>query len=112
MRVKLIGLSLALATLASVARAQQGENRLGATLRGWDEYARLTIFDRTGSYFGRTSAQGILQRFGSSELDVEYDLDVVSFSPSLAAEREWFRHQSGARFWTGSINHMHLIQYA
>lgn len=96
----------------SFLSAQVREPALGATLKGWEESARITIFDRSGSFFGRLAKEGILQRFGHHELDAEYDLDHISFSPSLTEEYYWYQRENGVRFWTGSINHLHLIQNA
>jgi hypothetical protein len=81
---------------------------LHATLRGFDEAARLAVFDRTGNHSGRLAREGILQRFVGGE----YDLDVVSSGFLLSEEYEWYRRDSGARFWAGSIDHIHLIQHA
>ncbi|UCC73352.1 MAG: hypothetical protein JSV86_01955, partial [Gemmatimonadota bacterium] len=61
-----------------------------ATLRGWEERARLAIFDRSGSYFGRTSDQGILQRF-NEKMDSEYPLDLISSTFSLGETYEWYQ---------------------
>ncbi|GIW50699.1 MAG: hypothetical protein KatS3mg081_0054 [Gemmatimonadales bacterium] len=97
---------------AGVLHAQQPAEPVHATLKGWEEYARITILDRSGSFFGRLAEQGILQRFGHRELDAEYDLDLVSFSPSLEEEYRWYASDDGVRFWTGSINHLHLVQNA
>jgi len=71
----------------------------------------MTLFDRSGSFFGRTSEQGILQRF-SPTMDNEYPLDLISFSPTLMEEYEWYRHEQGARFRAGSINHLQLVTEA
>ncbi len=105
-------LLLAAISCARVAQAQESSRPARATLKGWEEYARTTIQDRTGSFFGRLAEQGILQRFGHRELDAEYDLDLVSFSPSLEEEYRWYGRENGVRFWTGSINHLHLVQNA
>jgi hypothetical protein len=82
---------------------------IGATLRTWEESARLTIFDRGGAFDGPLSERGILQRF-DDEMDGEYDLDVVSSGFSLTEDYAWHRRGQGARFWTGSIHHRRLIQ--
>lgn len=79
-----------------------------ATLRGWEERVRLAIFDRGGSYFGRTSDRGILQRF-NEEMDLEYHIDLISYSFSLSETYDWYRHDNGVRYWTGSIDHRRLI---
>lgn len=108
-------LSLSLCTIAiavpAAAQTPPGEAQVGVTLEGWDERARLTILDRGGSFFGRTSDHGILQRF-NPKLDDEYPIDLVSFSPSLSEDYEWYRRENGARFWAGSINHLQLVTRA
>ncbi|MGD8868958.1 MAG: hypothetical protein PVI01_15115, partial [Gemmatimonadales bacterium] len=80
----------------------------GATLRRWDENAWLTIYDRSGAYFGRVSDRGILQRFNKL-MDFEYHLDVISYAPSLTETRDWYARENGARAWGGSLNHLKLL---
>jgi hypothetical protein len=111
-----VGLVLTLAILllvaskAEVAFGQDGVfSSRHATLRGWEERARLAIFDRGGSFFGHLSDQGILQRF-NAEMDPEYPLDLISSTPSLGEVYEWYRRDNGVRFWAGSINHLRLVQ--
>ncbi len=82
-----------------------------ATLRGWEETMRMAIFDRGGSFFGRTSEKGILQRF-NPVMDYEYWLDQISMSFSLSEEYHWYQRKNGARYWAGSINHVQLAQHA
>lgn len=98
-------------SVAGAAAQQASAPALRATLRGFDEEALLAILDRSGSYFGRVSEEGILQRF-NPRIDGEYDIDFVSFAFLLSEENEWYQHESGARFWTGSVNHIQLIQHA
>jgi hypothetical protein len=81
----------------------------GMTLRGWEERARTIILDREGSFDGRFSERGILQRFHPL-MDAEYHLDVISSSFPLDEECAWYGRDSGARFWAGSIDHLRLIQ--
>ena len=78
-----------------------------ATLRGWEEQRWLTIFDRGGSYYGRLSDRGILQRFNEA-MDSEYRLDLISFHPSLTETYDWFQRNTGVRAWAGSIDHVRL----
>lgn len=80
-----------------------------ATLRGWNEGMWLTVFDRGGNYFGRTSDRGILQRF-NDRMDFEYHIDALSYGFSPLETYAWYQRESGARFWAGSINHLELIQ--
>jgi len=106
-------LAFALLTASAPQRAlaqADAFNSAHATLRGWEESARLAIFDRSGSYFGRTGGQGILQRF-NQKMDSEYPLDLISSSFSLGEVYEWYRRDDGVRFWAGSINHLQLIQH-
>jgi len=81
----------------------------GMTLRGWEERARIIILDREGSFDGRFSSRGVLQRFHPL-MDAEYQLDVISSSFPMDEECAWYRADSGARFWAGSIDHLRLIQ--
>ncbi len=69
----------------------------------------MAIFDRGGSFHGRTSERGILQRFHEN-MDSEYDLDVISSVFSLSEQYEWYQRENGARYWAGSIDHLRLIQ--
>jgi hypothetical protein len=109
-RLGLLGLFLG-AVPGSVPGAAQGVvcGAGGVTLRGWEEGARIMILDREGSFDGRFSERGILQRFHPL-MDAEYRLDLMSSSFPLDEECAWYRRDSGARFWAGSINHLRLIQ--
>ncbi len=112
-RVALV-LALAITLLpASTPESAFGQgdvfNTAHATLRGWEERARLAIFDRGGSFFGRLSDRGILQRF-NPEMDPEYPLDLISSTFSLGETYEWYRRDNGVRFWAGSISHLRLVQ--
>ena len=107
-----LGVLLSLLSNSDVAIAQADSTEvLGATLRGWEDNARLTILDRGGSFHGRTSDRGILQRF-TEQLDDEYSLDLFSFRFSLSQEYEWYRRREGARYFGGSINHRFIVQDA
>jgi hypothetical protein len=106
-----LALPFLLAPAPEVAFGQDDAfNSAHATLQGWEESARLSIFDRSGSYFGRTSDRGILQRF-NEKMDSEYPLDLISSSFSLGETYEWYQREDGVRFWAGSINHLQLIQH-
>jgi hypothetical protein len=89
--------------------AQEESSVARATLRGWEEQVRLAVFDRGGSFYGRTSDRGILQRFNEL-MDDEYDLDVISSMFSLTQTYSWYQRNDGARFWAGSIDHLQLVQ--
>jgi hypothetical protein len=110
------GLTLAfvilLAGVPAAAVAQRDSTAvLRATLRGWEDDARLAIFDRSGSYHGRFSDRGILQRF-TERLDQEYTIDQISFGFSMVEDYAWYLDRKGARWWGGSINHRFLVQRA
>ena len=105
---------LVVATLAlpTVARAQNDSTEaLHATLRGWEDDARVTIFDRRGAFHGHLSDRGILQRFNEG-IDKEYSLDLVSSSFSMSEDYAWYTRRRGARWWAGSIDHRTLVQRA
>jgi hypothetical protein len=107
-----VGLGCALLVVPERAIAQEDTAVVArATLRGWEERLRHTIFDRSGAYDGRLSDRGILQRF-NPEMDGEYHLDVISFSFALTEVYEWYQRDAGARFAAGSINHLRLVQGA
>ena len=89
--------------------AQEGRSVARATLRGWEEQVRFAVFDRGGSFYGRTSDRGILQRF-NERMDAEYDLDVISSMFSLTQTYSWYQRTDGVRFWAGSIDHLQLVQ--
>ena len=100
----------ALCLFAAVGTAKAQTDSLPAaraTLRGWEEQRWLTIFDRGGSYYGRLSDRGILQRFNEA-MDSEYRLDLISFHPSLTETYDWFQRNTGVRTWAGSIDHVRL----
>lgn len=116
MTTKILPLLLPWVLVADISPAAlQGQVDSGeavhATLRGWEDNARLTIFDRSGSFHGRLSDRGILQRF-TELLDHEYTLDLVSFGFSLTEDYRWYTNRHGARAWGGSINHRFLAQSA
>jgi hypothetical protein len=112
LRPTLLG-TLALAVAAAWPGVGAGQEVVcgprGVTLRGWEERARVIILDREGSFDGRFSSRGILQRYHPL-MDAEYQLDVISSSFPLDEECSWYRADSGARFWAGSIDHLRLIQ--
>jgi hypothetical protein len=102
-------LVMALLAAPAAASAQPDSAEVvGATLRGWEENRWLAIYDRDGSYFGRASDRGILQRFNEL-MDFEYHIDVISYSPALIETRDWYRRENGARGWGGSLNHLMLL---
>ncbi len=70
----------------------------------------MAIFDRSGSFFGRTSDRGILQRF-NEQMDPEYLLDLISFNYALDEIYDWYRRDNGARALAGSINHLRLVGF-
>ncbi len=87
-----------------IAMAQQDTAMLArGTLHGWEEQVRLAVFDRGGSFNGRLSNRGILQRF-NERMDSEYDLDVISSAFALPEQYAWYQRSNGARFWAGSID--------
>lgn len=103
-------LSMRLLDPGPMVAAQRDTSLARGTLRGWEEQVRLTIFDRGGSFDGRLSDRGMLQRF-NERMDSEYDLDVISSSFPLTEEYAWYRRTNGARFWSGSIDEVRLIQH-
>jgi hypothetical protein len=109
----LLGLALAAAAIVADGRPACGQSdsipAARATLRGWEEEVRHAVFDRGGSYAGRTSDSGILQQF-NEKMDAEYGLDVISSRFSLVETYDWYLRDSGARFWAGSIDHLRLVQ--
>jgi len=107
--VFLIGMALLAPWSAALAQSDTSQVARG-TLRGWEEQVRLAIFDRNGSFYGRTSDRGILQRF-NERMDSEYDLDVISSAFSLSEQYSWYNRENGARYWAGSIDHLRLIQH-
>ncbi len=107
-----VWVGLTLVASSSAASAQSDSTEVArATLRQWNERHKLTIFDRSGSLFGRLSDQGVLQRF-TDAVDDEYDLDFISSSLSLTEVYRWYQQENGARFWAGSINNVQLVQEA
>ncbi|MFC1500378.1 hypothetical protein ACFL6T_05125 [Candidatus Zixiibacteriota bacterium] len=106
------GALLVISIAVSVVQAQNDySGNLHATLRGWEDGVRVTLFDRSGSYFGRLSEKGILQRFNRQE-DEEYALDIVSFGFSSPEDYEWYTRRRGARWRGGSIDYVNLVQAA
>jgi hypothetical protein len=105
-----VGATFAALCLHAPAKANAQTDSLPparATLRGWEEQRWLTIFDRAGSYYGRFSDRGILQRFNQA-MDSEYRLDLISFHPSLSEVYDWYQRGTGVRAWAGSFDHVRL----
>lgn len=113
LRVALILILAIPSLLASTAQVVRGQDTVfeaaHGTLQGWEERVRLAIFDRGGSFFGRLSEKGILQRF-NPQMDPEYPLDLISSTSSLGETYEWYRRDNGVRFRAGSISHLRLVQ--
>ena len=98
--------------LPTAAPAQiHSTEALHATLRGWEDDVRVTIFDRSGAYHGRLSDRGILQRFHEL-MDQEYSIDLWSSDFSLSEDYAWYTRRRGARWWGGSIDRRSLAQRA
>ncbi len=111
-RGPVIGVFAALVCTTAVTQAQnQASGHLHATLRGWEDGARITIFDRNGNIYGRLSDRGILQRWNILE-DEEYPLDIISFGFTHLEDYEWYTKRTGARWGGGSINYVNLVQTA
>lgn len=108
--IALIVLSMGLVAPRPMAGQQDTTLVARGTLRGWDEQVRLAVFDRGGSFNGRLSDRGMLQRF-NERMDSEYDLDVISSTFALTEQYAWYQRTNGARFWAGSIDEVRLIQH-
>ena len=107
----LFSLGVGLLAPGPLAMAQQDTAMIArGTLHGWEEQVRLAVFDRGGSFNGRLSNHGILQRF-NERMDSEYDLDVISSAFALPEQYAWYQRSNGARFWAGSIDDVRLIQH-
>src|SRR3989454_4436832 len=98
-----LALLLVLPAAATAARAQSDTLGLHTTLAGWADDALLTILDRDGARGGRMNDRGILQRF-RSDLDPNYQINLMHMRFNLVDDDEWYRHTSGARYWSGSVN--------
>lgn len=86
------------------ALAHEGD-ALGLTLRSWEERIWNRIADRDGNILGRRD--GILQRFDTQQ-DDEYRLDERADSFLVSEDFLWRQHESGLRFWIGSLNNPDL----
>lgn len=107
-----LGALIPLMGLPTAAPAQiHSTEALHATLRGWEDDVRVTIFDRSGAYHGRLSDRGILQRFHEL-MDQEYSIDLWSSDFSLSEDYAWYTQRRGARWWGGSIDRRSLAQRA
>lgn len=98
-----LALLLALPAVAAPARAQGDTLGLHTTLWGWADDALLSILDRDAARGGRLSDRGILQRFWP-DIDPDYQINLMRMRFDLVDDYEWYRHTSGARYWSGSIN--------
>jgi len=98
-----LALLLVLPATATAARAQSDTLGPHTTLAGWADDALLTILDRDAARGGRLSERGILQRFWS-DIDPDYQINLMRMRFDLVDDYEWSGHTSGARYWGGSIN--------
>src|SRR6267142_4632567 len=98
-----LALLLVLPAAATAARAQSDTVGLHTTLAGWADDALLAILDRDAARGGRLSERGILQRFWS-DIDPDYQINLMRMRFDLVDDDEWYRHTSGGRYWGGSIN--------
>ena len=107
-----LGALISIMGLPTAAPAQiHSTEVLHATLRGWEDDVRVTIFDRGGAYHGRLSDRGILQRFNEL-MDQEYSIDLWSSRFSLSEDYAWYTRRRGARWWGGSVDRRFLAQRA
>src|SRR5882724_11851599 len=79
---------------ATAARAQGDTVGLHTTLAGWADDALLAILDRDAARGGRLSERGILQRFWS-DIDPDYQINLMRMRFDLVDDDEWYRHTSG-----------------
>jgi len=84
-------------------QAQSDTLGLHTSLAGWADDALLYILDRDAARGGRLSDRGILQRFWS-DIDPDYQINLMRMRFDLIDDAEWYRHGSGARYWSGSVN--------
>jgi hypothetical protein len=103
-----VPLSMAALFGIAPAHAQSDSASLHATLSGWAEEMWVLMEDRDAAVGGRFSDAGILQRFHPS-IDAEYELDVISSRFGMSDEYAWQRHDSGMRYWAGSVNQRVLV---
>jgi hypothetical protein len=94
---------LVLLAATTPAHAQGDTLALHTTLSGWADDALLYILDRDAARGGRLSDHGILQRFWS-DIDPDYQINLMRMRFDLIDDAEWYRRVSGARYWSGSVN--------
>ncbi len=102
-----VGVAIPGAGEAGAQTPPKGSSRV--TLQAWEERARIQLLDREGTSFGRFGGQGLLQRFHPL-MDAEYELDLLSSRFPLDEDALWYVETNGARFWSGSISHLRLVQ--
>ena len=105
--MKAVCLALLLVLLAATTPARAQGDTLGGglhtTLSGWADDALLYILDRDAARGGRLSDRGILQRFWF-DIDPDYQINLMRMRFDLIDDAEWYRHASGVRYWSGSVN--------
>ena len=94
---------LLLPAVTTLVQAQADTSALHTTLSGWADDALLHILDRDAARGGRLSERGILQRFWP-EIDPDYTINLMRMRFDLVDDYEWYRHTSGVRYWSGSVN--------
>ena len=103
MKAVCLALLLVLPAATTPARAQGDTLGLHTTLSGWADDALLYILDRDAARGGRLSDRGILQRFWF-DIDPDYQINLMRMRFDLIDDAEWYRHASGVRYWSGSVN--------
>ncbi len=103
LRALCLALLLVVPAAITTVRAQGDTLGLHTTLSGWADDALLYILDRDAARGGRLSDRGILQRFWS-DIDPDYQINQMRMRFDLVDDAEWYRHTSGVRYWSGSIN--------
>ena len=83
-----LGLALVLTAPAYPLEAQPAQGEPLATLDVWADRIWLTVLDREGSWHGRLSDEGILQRFNSAQ-DDEYELDLRTSLFTASEDARW-----------------------
>ena len=92
-----------LVAASTPVQAQNDTAGLHTTLAGWADDALLAILDRDAARGGRLSDRGILQRFWS-DIDPDYQINLIRMRFDLIDDYEWYRHTNGVRYWSGSVN--------
>ncbi|MEX0661112.1 MAG: hypothetical protein WEA58_01170 [Balneolaceae bacterium] len=100
---RICGVLILLLSIAAPALQAQSNDSPRATLKGWESDLKLFIKDRTNNYGGVYYDRGLF-RWTTSEMMMEYHIDLFTYGFSYFDDHEWSTSKNGFRSMVGSLN--------